>query len=62
MIQLCKRDPRKDRPVEFCSVLVAYEGTVFSGVYSNGLVSLFPEEFGKIKLVDCEWWALFPSA
>lgn len=53
-------DPKEVKPIKLQAVLVMYNGTVWSGVYANEKVTLYPEDFGVIRLTDCELWAAFP--
>lgn len=43
------------------TILVVRENQVWPGVYANQYVILYPEDFGKILLTDCDLWAALPE-
>ena len=49
-------------PVKMQTILVVYEGSVWPGVYANGKVNLYPEDFGAVQLSECFAWAALPYA
>ncbi len=54
-------DPRVKQPAGMSTILVVYENQVWSGVYAKDNVVLYPEDFGSVRLVDCELWAAWPK-
>lgn len=52
---------KQTAPISMQTILVIYDGSVWPGVYANDKVNLYPEDFGSVKLVDCEWWAAIPE-
>ena len=53
--------PEHSQPENVKAVLVVYENQVWSGVYAKDTVVLYPEDFGSVRLVDCDLWAKFPK-
>lgn len=53
-------DAKKTEPMGMQTILINYEGFVWPGVYANGKVTLYPEDFGTILLKDCMMWSALP--
>lgn len=49
-------------PAEPCTILVDFEGQIWPGVYANGRVQRYPEDFSPIRLSDCACWCRLPEA
>ena len=54
-------DAKRTTPTGLQTILVVYEDSVWCGVYANGIISLYPEDFSSVKLTDCDFWAAMPA-
>jgi hypothetical protein len=54
-------DAKSTEPIEMQTILVIYDNCMWLAVYANGEVSLYPEDFGSVRLIDCDLWAAKPE-
>jgi hypothetical protein len=48
-------------PDNLQTILIVYNGQMWPGVYANGRVVRYPEDYPPVALADCTYWCALPK-